>query len=226
MLKPSAIGPRADEAFEPGWLDMPAVEVFKHDPRSRVWAIETHAGLMVVKRYEYSGVRQRLEWVIGTHPLLDELKAFGFLNQMGLPTAQIMAQGIRGGQGFLVTRHFGEALQGAIYRGRFNDPAVRKKVARNVGALMARLWQGKVYLRDFKAANLLVNLKGELAIIDPGRKQVMRGPEQFAKMARLMSGSTRRAGASRTDVLRAWREAMRGAEGDAGMLEAGMKGGW
>ncbi len=223
MLKPSPIGPACSSEFEPHWLDLPAVEVFKHDPRSRVWAIETGVGLMVVKRYDYARLRQRIEWLIGTHPLLDELKAFEFITSAGLPTAKILAQGIRDGQGFLVTRHFGESLQGAVYRGRFNEPGLRKQVTQNIGELMAKLWQAKVFLRDFKAANLLVDLKGQLAIIDPGRKQSLKSPEQFVKMARLMAGSAGRAGATKADQLRAWQHAMTLVGSDAPALEEARK---
>ncbi len=222
MLHPSPIGPAPDKDFEPHWVDLPAVEVFKHDPRSRVWAVETALGLMVVKRYDYSPLRQRFEWLIGIHPLQDELKAFAHLQKLNLPTARIMGQGLSNGKGFLVTQFFGESLQGAIYRGRFSNPKFRQLVARNVGSLMASLWLHKVFLRDFKAANMLVDSKGNLAIIDPGRKQNLKRPEQFIRMAHLMARSTKNPGASRTDHLRAWRVAL-DHNPDAPLLEQHLK---
>jgi serine/threonine protein kinase len=170
--------------------------------------VETSAGLMVVKRYDYTPLRQRIEWLIGTHPLQDELKAFAFLKQLRFPIARIMAQGMHDGKGFLVTQFFGESLQGAIYRGRFSNHKLRRRVAHNIGSLMGSLWLEKVFLRDFKAANILVDSKGNLAIIDPGRKQTIKRPEQFIRMANLMAYSTKNPGATRTDHLYAWRVAL------------------
>lgn len=148
------------------------VEVYKTDARSTVWRVETPGGPMVVKRFEYSPLRQALGRMLGLHPAQREACRAQQLIRDGFPVVPIAGTlAVRSGMGckvHLVTPYTGESLQRLLRGEKLNDEARRRAVLMAVGELAARLIAKGWRFRDFKTANLVIDDAGGVHLIDVG----------------------------------------------------------
>lgn len=153
------------------WLSMPEIEVYKEDRRSRVWRVEDEAGrAWVIKRFDHSPLRQRLMAKIGQHPAQREVNWHAKLITAELPVVPIAAAGHDGlGRRWLVTPWRGDDLAMWIRQGRLgNDASRRHEVTRQLGSMAGRIMQMRVFNRDFKARNFVVDEDGKVWLIDAG----------------------------------------------------------
>jgi tRNA A-37 threonylcarbamoyl transferase component Bud32 len=198
--------------LDPDILTAPPAEVYKSDRRSRVWRVDLppeRGGRAVIKRFEYSPLRQAVAWRLGIHPAQRELRAAARLRSLGLPVAEIMGAGTeRSGWGiraWVATRWLGRSLHNRLRDGDLDDFARRTAAAEAVGRLTAGLLSEGLVNRDHKASNLILDDAGRVWLIDAGavrRAEALGAHVAAAVMLTGLDRSTPPPLASRTDRLR------------------------
>lgn len=183
-------------------LSAPEVRVFKSDHRSRVWCVEVAGSRWVLKRFEYSRIRQRLGWLLGLHPAQRELRMNRRLAAGGIAVAPIHAYGITGGRGWLVTPYLGASVHDLLWSNPFAGPRDRRHVIVAASGLTASLLRKGLYNRDHKASNLIMDAGGKAWLIDVGAVRRLRGRGGLVSMLARLDQSAVKAGASRPDRLR------------------------
>ncbi|MEM1107783.1 MAG: lipopolysaccharide kinase InaA family protein [Planctomycetota bacterium] len=173
-----------------GLWALPEAEVFKRDRRSRVWRVVDEAGRSwVIKRFEYSPLRQRLVAKVGQHPAQREIDWHAKLIAAELPVVPIAAAGHdESGRRWLITPWIGDDLADWVRDGRLLDrPKLRQDVARQLGSIAGRIMQMRVLHRDFKARNVVVDDAGKAWLIDAGGCRGGKGTPLLAIALRMLT---------------------------------------
>lgn len=174
------------------FLHAPPAWVFKQDRRSRVWQVETDAGPLVYKRFQYSPTRQLFAKLLGVHPGQRELAAAEQLRGMGFPVVPILAHGTQksplGVMFWLVTPYIGHSVQEMGKQAELEHPKQRKHVIDHIAVLTAELILRGWYNRDHKTSNLLFDKHGKIWMIDVGGAQpAKKGRPQTLRMLAMLN---------------------------------------
>lgn len=194
-----------DKQFDPAWIDRcEPVQVYKHDARSRVWRIDVPDGRsFVVKRFEYSPLRQLLGFLFWLHPGQRERRQYMWLHRIGLRVAPIVVNGVsHRGLGlvyWLVTPYLGTSLHNLFYHGELKDDARRERVVDAAGKLTSELIRHRLFNRDHKASNILIDRYDRAWLIDFGAVQSRYKPGGVARMIASLDATLAEAGASKQD---------------------------
>lgn len=184
-------------------LDGKVVRVYKQDARrSSVW-LESQAGdSYVVKRFEFSVLKQALLRLLHIHPGQCEWRAHTMLKQMDLPALPIDKLGWRAGRCYLLSQPVGPALNNMITRGLFDAPCDRHHLAEQLGQLTGKLLARRLFFRDLKLSNILLSAQNTLVLIDAGsirRVPARTLPDCVKRMHDLLQITTQIALDHRTD---------------------------
>ncbi len=198
----------ADQANIQPLLNAEPAQVYKTDGRSRVWRVDRpreQGGPVVIKRFEYSPLRQRLADWVGAHPAQRELRSNERLRAAGLPVVPITAHGtIPAGAGcrfWLMTPLVGRSLQ-CLMRGQPIARGERLRLIQVVADLAGLLIRGGYYFRDFKPSNILIDDAGAAWLIDVGGLQRSDRPDRVTRMLAVMRRKVTEDQLSLTDQLR------------------------
>jgi serine/threonine protein kinase len=199
--------PGSEPGFDPGWIDAEPAQVYKHDARSRVWRVDAPDGRsFVIKRFEFSPLRQLLGYCLGLHPGQRERRRCGHLQRLGLRVAPIIAAGVcRRGLGigyWLVTPYLGTSLHNLFYHDGLTDDARRARVLDAVGELTGELIRHRLFNRDHKASNILIDQDDRAWLIDVGAVRRLRGSSDAARMLKNLDDTLAQAGATPQDRVR------------------------
>ena len=195
-----------DTGFDPAWIDgREPQRVYKHDARSRVWRVRGEAGRsFVVKRFEFSPLRQVLGLALGAHPGQRERRWVRRLMTAGLPVVPVVASGVqRRGAGvcyWLVTPHLGTSLHNLFFHGELADSDRRRRVLQAVGRLTGELGRRGLFNRDHKASNILINSDDRPWLIDVGAVRRRRGSAAAGRMLANLCETLTQAGADHADL--------------------------
>lgn len=152
-------------------LDGSAIETFKSDQRSRVWSVDAAGGTVVVKRFEFAPIKQRLSALIGRHPAQLELSWNQKLRNAKLPIVPIVDGGIEpcrlGCRVWLATLRAGTSLQRLLQRGR-SDEAQCSAAINAAAQLTVSLIDAGFWFKDLKPSNIVIDVSGEAWLIDVG----------------------------------------------------------
>lgn len=174
------------------------LNTFKADARSRVWVVDAPPGQRVIKRFEYSRLRQRLSLLLGIHPGRRELKRNRRLRAADVRVVPIVDAGVEGrGLGcraWLATPLTGSSLHLLLIeahgdtenQGRLIDAAAR---------LAADLIRAGYWFKDLKPSNIVVDASGDAWLIDVGSARPTRKPAHTARMLAVMDRVLLRSGA-------------------------------
>ena len=174
------------------------LNTFKADARSRVWVVDAPPGQRVIKRFEYSRLRQRLSLLLGIHPGRRELKCNRRLRAADVRVVPIVDAGVEGrGLGcraWLATPLTGSSLHLLLIeahgdtenQGRLIDAAAR---------LAADLIRAGYWFKDLKPSNIVVDASGDAWLIDVGSARPTRKPAHTARMLAVMDRVLLRSGA-------------------------------
>ncbi len=181
----------SDDLSDPAALwSRPEVEVYKEDRRSRVWRVEDEAGRpWVIKRFDHSPLRQRLMAKLGQHPAQREIDWHEKLIAAALPVVPITASGHDElGRHWLITPWRGDDLAMWVRQGKLAaDTKLRHDITRQLGELAGRIMQMRVFHRDFKARNVVVDAAGKVWLIDAGGCRGGKGTPLLAIALRILT---------------------------------------
>lgn len=184
--------------------DGPVLAVFKEDARSRVWSVRSGDGVIVIKQFTYSPVRQRLAMLLGCHPAQREVQVQRGMIDAGLPVVPIVATGQADGQLWLATAYVGESLQ---LRLKACNPTHAAMLIDAVATMTRRLIAAGWTFKDLKPSNVLVDDAGELWLIDVGSARRRATPAHIARMMGVMDRVLGRDGVS-DELRRRYRDAI------------------
>lgn len=155
----------------------PVVEWFKQDRKSRVWRVQDEQGRSwVVKRFERPAWRQRLAVLLRIHPAWKERRWHTALSEQGLPVVRIMEHGIdEQGRHWLASPYVGVSLYNWLRLTPPGRSAMRHDLTRQAGRLTGELLARRLYNRDHKGSNLVIDSAGKLWLIDAGGCRSSRG---------------------------------------------------
>ncbi len=197
-----------DTGFDPAWIDTcEPTQVYKHDARSRVWRIDAPDGRsFVVKRFEYNSLRQLLGYLVWLHPGQRECMQYHWLHRVGVRVAPIVASGVsRRGLGltyWLVTPYLGASLHNLFFHDELKDEARRQRVLDAAGKLTGELIRYRIFNRDHKASNIVIDRYNRAWLIDFGAVQSRYKFGGVARMLANLSETLTQAGATPSDVAR------------------------
>ncbi|MCC7191395.1 MAG: hypothetical protein IT444_01320 [Phycisphaeraceae bacterium] len=174
------------------------VETYKSDARSTVWRTETPEGAWVVKRFEYSPLRQRVSLILGIHPGQRERRANAELVRQEMPAVPLVGWvEQRVGLGckiHLVTPYAGESLQRLLRSGLVHDAEWLRRTLPRVGELASRLVEGRWFLADLKTANIVIDKDGQPRVIDVGRARRCRSRAKTTQMLAVLEDTLKKDG--------------------------------
>jgi len=182
-------------------LNGPELEVYKHDARSRVWRVdhETH-GPVVVKRFEYRPLRQRLSLIVGIHPGACELRRNQQLGEAQVPVVPILDAGEQrdgmGGRVWLATPVMGTSLQRRLTGAEVDQTQAKRWVDAASDLARALLGAGFTF-KDFKPSNVIITDTGDAMLIDVGCARPDTSAKQVTRMLAVMDRVMKRDGLSR-----------------------------
>ncbi len=187
--------------FQPGWLDsVEPTQVYKQDRRSRVWRIDTPGGrAYVVKRFEYSPIKQMLACMLRIHPGQRERRCCEMLKAAGLAVVPIVGGGVSKRKYWLVTPYTGKSLYNLLHHGELTDPQKRMQLMTAVGQLTGRLAYKGLFNRDHKASNVVVDDDGKPWLIDVVGVRRSRGQKDTDRMLANLRSNLLEAGASKAE---------------------------
>ncbi|MHC5008005.1 MAG: lipopolysaccharide kinase InaA family protein [Planctomycetota bacterium] len=174
------------------------LRTFKADARSHVWLVDAPPGRRVIKRFEYSRLRQRLSLLLGIHPGRRELKCNRRLRAAQVRVVPIVDAGVEsrglGCRAWLATPLTGSSLHHLLDaadedtedRGRLIDAAAR---------LAADLIRAGFWFKDLKPSNIVIDESGDAWLIDVGSARPARKPVHTERMLAVMDRVLVRAGA-------------------------------
>lgn len=205
---------------------------YKHDRRSCVWrmnrpaiAVEEEesertaklapqwggndASEHVVKRFEYSPLRQRLALCLHLHPGQRELAANHALRRAGVPVVPIVDTGFEaappmglGCRFWLVTPALNESLQQKLHRSRAGDEGGPELWLASVAELTRLLLDAGFAFRDLKPSNIVFDDQGQPYLLDVGSVRATRCPRAAARMLATMRRVLARDGVSEPTIRR------------------------
>jgi len=188
---------------EPGALfGLPPVKVYKSDARSRVWRVETAAGPVVVKRFEFSPLRQRLLALLGLHPMQREVRITRMLLAAGVRAAPILGHGVdraAGGRYWIATPWKGQSVYMLLKRGGFRDFAGRRASASAVAEVTAALLNAGLAHRDHRLNNMLLDEHGDAWLVDVMGVRRSRGESDVLRTITALAVGSQRIGMTRGD---------------------------
>jgi hypothetical protein len=150
-------------------------------------------------------VRQRLGALLGVHPALRERRWNARLAALGIPVAPIVAHGWVNGKRFLVYPYIGPSLHWVM---RQRSGPARHTALRSAAEITAALIRARLFNRDHKASNMLVDAEGMAYLTDVGGIRAFRQAAAEVMLASL-DESLARAGGTRGDRLRVGLEVVR-----------------
>lgn len=189
--------PARQRTLDDAGLGTAPIRTFKADARSRVWLVDAPQGRRVIKRFEYSPLRQRLSLLLAIHPACRELQRNRRLRAARLRVVPIIDAGVEGcGLGcraWLATPLAGTSLHhrlkapeaGTDGHGRLIDAAVR---------LAADLIGAGFCFKDLKPSNIVIDESGDAWLIDVGSARPARKPAHTERMLAVMDRVLVRAG--------------------------------
>lgn len=187
-------------------LQSEPVVVYKDDARSHVVRVDVPAGSFVIKRYVYAPWRQSVAWSIGRHPIQREQRAIDLLEDGGLRVLPMLASGRvptkMGCVGYGISRFVGESLHRRIRRKLFDSEQQHGAALDSAGQLLERLISQRLFHRDFKASNLLVDDDGHVWLIDVGDVRPVRSSAKLDAMIDVMESTLTDCEATDADVER------------------------
>ncbi|MAG16438.1 MAG: hypothetical protein CMJ21_00055 [Phycisphaerae bacterium] len=192
----------------PSLVAAPRDKTYKIDARSQVWRVRNDDGAFVIKRFEFSPIKQLIYACVGAHPAQWEQRWSRILREHGIDVLPIASHGSQrvgvGIKRWLATREQGMSLWNWIDDGQhLCDRANRVAVTRRVANITAGLIHAGFFNRDLKTANFLVDpATGRVALIDVGATRRSRRRENAMRMLAKLNATARHNGASRTDRLR------------------------
>jgi len=126
---------------------------------------------------------------LGQHPAQREIKWHGKLITAELPVVPIAASGHDElGRRWLITPWRGDDLAAWIRQGRLaNDPVLRQDITRQLADLAGQIMRMRVFNRDFKARNFVVDRGGKVWLIDAGGCRGGKGTPLLAIALRMLT---------------------------------------
>lgn len=181
---------------------MPPVKVYKSDARSRVWRVETAAGPVVIKRFEFSPLRQRLLALLGLHPMQREIRITRMLLTAGVRAAPILGHGVdraAGGRCWIATPWTGQSVYMLLKRGGFRDFRSRRAAAAAVAEVTAAMLNAGLAHRDHRLTNMLLDENGDAWLIDVMGVRRSRGESDVLRTIAALAVGSQRIGMTRGD---------------------------
>lgn len=182
--------------------EAPEKHVFKEDQRSRVWQVEGPNGPLVVKRFEYAPLRQSIAALLGQHPAQREVRANRMLQNLRVQVVPIVAFGRQratiGIRYWLATPKYGQSLDKLLVGPSHLDRTITDAVAN----LVQKLQTTRIFFKDLKTSNILIDHDGQAWLIDVGSARTARSNQHLPRMLAMLDRTARRDGASRTVRLR------------------------
>ena len=174
------------------------LRTFKADGRSHVWLVDAPPGQRVIKRFEYSRLRQRLSLLLGIHPGRRELKCNRRLRAAQVRVVPIVDAGVEGrGLGcsaWLATPLTGSSLHHLLDTAD-QDPEGRGRLIDAAARLAADLIRAGFWFKDLKPSNIVIDESGDAWLIDVGSARPARKPAHTERMLAVMDRVLVRAGA-------------------------------
>jgi tRNA A-37 threonylcarbamoyl transferase component Bud32 len=165
-------------------LGGPVLTLFKHDQRSRVWAVQTDAGVRVVKQFVHNPLRQTISRLIGRHPAQLEVQVQRRMRDAGLPVVPVIATGREGAALWLATAHADESLQRRLSRAMPDEAATLIDAAAD---LTRRIIAAGWTFKDLKPSNIVVDVADSLSLIDVGSARPTATAPRIARMIAVMT---------------------------------------
>ena len=191
------IGPRSLRA---AGLDGQAEEVYKNDPRSKVWRVEHKTlGPVVVKQFTYNPVRQRLSLIVGVHPAQLELARNQQLQAARVPVIAIIDGGEEragfGGRCWLATPQVGTSLQRLLTTPNIDEQRAIDLIDQAATLTRTMLDAGYTF-KDLKPSNIVIEGAGDAYLIDVGSAKPDTTSKQTQRMLAVMDRVLKRDGVS------------------------------
>ncbi|MHC4100862.1 MAG: lipopolysaccharide kinase InaA family protein [Planctomycetota bacterium] len=156
--------PARQRTLDDAGLGTAPLRTFKADARSHVWLADAPPGPRVVKRFEYSRLRQRLALLLGTHPALRELACNRRLREAQIRVVPIVDAGIEGrGLGcraWLATPLTGSSLHHLLDAAQ-GDADNRERLIDAAARLAADLIRAGFWFKDLKPSNIVIDGSGD-----------------------------------------------------------------
>jgi tRNA A-37 threonylcarbamoyl transferase component Bud32 len=196
-----SIHPARQRTLDDAGLGTAPLRTFKADARSHVWLVDAPAGQRVVKRFEYSRLRQRLGMVLGNHPALRELECNRRLRDAQIRVVPIVDAGVEGrGPGcrvWLATPLTGLSLHNLLDKAEGSTDE-RERLVDAAARLAADLIRAGFWFKDLKPSNIVIDGSGDAWLIDVGSARPTRKPSETRRMLKVMDRVLARGGADKT----------------------------
>jgi len=195
-----------DSGFDSIWVQtLEPAEVYKQDRRSKVWRIDAPPGrAYVVKRFTYNPVKQRLAKLIHIHPGQREQRRCRQLMEDGVAVVPIVGQGAsKRGAGlelWLATPYLGKSLYNLFFHKELESGERRANILNAVGRLTGGLIDRRLFNRDHKASNILIDEEDKPWLIDVGGVRRSRGASDTTRMIQNLRVNLAEAGADADDL--------------------------
>jgi len=190
--------PTRQRTLDDAGLGASPLSTFKADARSHVWVVDAPPGQRVIKRFEYSRLRQRLSLLLGIHPGRRELKCNRRLRAAHVRVVPIVDAGIEGrGLGckvWLATPLTGSSLH-HLLTAADGDTESRGRLIDAAACLAADLIRAGYWFKDLKPSNIVIDASGDAWLIDVGSARPARRPAHTARMLAVMDRVLLRSGA-------------------------------
>jgi len=171
--------------------------LYKSDRRSRVWLVQTVDGPVVIKRFEYTPLRQWLALCASCHPAQRQCRATRRLLKAKVPVAPVVDGGFEacqlGCRVWLSAPFAGQSLQQLLVED--TDDHQRTVAVDAAVRLTCRLIRAGYWFKDLKPSNILVDDQAEAKLIDVGSVRRCRKTGQIQRMLAVMDRVLARDGA-------------------------------
>lgn len=170
-------------------LALPELAVFKEDRRTRVWRVEDGRGQgWAIKRFGHPALRQKLSAAFGAHPVQRETLWHDRLITAGLPVAPAYDLGSDdAGRRYQATPYFGPTLYDVLRQDPPPSAERRHELTRQAGRLTGQLLALRIFYRDLKASNLVVDEHDVVRLIDAGDCRGAKGTPLLATALRMLT---------------------------------------
>ncbi len=190
--------PARQRTLDDAGLGTAPLRTFKADARSHVWLVDAPRGQRVIKRFEYSRLRQRLSLLLGIHPGRRELKCNRRLRAAQVSVVPIVDAGVEGrGLGcraWLATPLTGSSLHHRLDAAQ-GDTKDQGRLIDAAACLAADLIRAGFWFKDLKPSNIVIDQSGDAWLIDVGSARPARKPAHTERMLAVMDRVLVRAGA-------------------------------
>jgi len=187
----------------------PPTVVYKSDHRSRVWRIDHPHDTtppVVIKRFEYSPIRQLLARLLHCHPAQRERRANRYLRSIGLPVVPVIDHGTQrvslGCKLWLATPFAGQSLHQRLTDNPLTNRTQHLTAITAAANLTADLIQRGLFFRDLKPSNIIINDDGQALLIDVASIRPSRRRTHALRMLALLQIIANKIAVPHTDQLR------------------------